>query len=394
MTENEQKITSKRVKRYWISGFTLLLMIVLWITISLTLLNEDWLKAQVETYVHEKYQADINIESLEFSPWKGHALLSDITLNRNEQDRKVAASIELIELDVQIIPLIFRDIVIDKLLISQPDLKIDVQRKQESIPDDTLTRLQKVMIIVTYELLIHPLLDAITEILEIFVGDIDHKIIIKELVIHEGVISYKAKRVGSKPFALDLRELEYSAKNINAEMPMDFVSNADITAKIVLGETKTEFSQHFSQKPIILSITDIDVGYLDRYLKQKDILQINNGKANVNFLVNDKTVLAKVALQDLELLQNTNAVHKDFAFIPAEKLINYVNQADGDLNLEFELEKSVIHTSQDLELCVIEAWEGMWKQILKKVSSEKLQQFKEKGTQILMDFFNKKETNH
>lgn len=385
---------NKRYKKFWISSSILLLLIVLWITISLTLLNEDWLKAQVEKYVHEKYHTDINIESLEFNPWKGHALLSDITLNRAEQDRKIAASIEFIELDVQIIPLIFRDIVIDKLLISQPDLKIDVQRKQEAILDDTLTRLQKLMFIVTFELLIHPLLDAVTEILEIFVGDIDHKIIIKELVIHEGIISYNAKRVGSKPFALDLRELEYSAKNINAKIPLDFASNADITAKIVLSETQAEFSQNFSQKPITLSITDIDLGYLDRYLKQKDILQINNGKVNVNFLVNDKTVLAKVALQDLELLQNTNAVQKDFAFIPAGKLINYVNQADGNLNLEFELEKSVIHTSQDLEFCVIEVWEGIWMQILKKVSSEKLKQLKEKGTQKLMNFFNKNEMNH
>ncbi|NIP22683.1 MAG: DUF748 domain-containing protein [Phycisphaerae bacterium] len=379
-----------RYKKYWISGSILLLLIVLWITISLTLLNEDWLKAQVETYVHEKYKADINIGSLEFSPWKGHALLSDITLNRNEHDSKVAASIKFIEMDVQIIPLIFRDIVIDKLLISQPHLKVDVQRKPETIPDDTLTRLQKLMFIVTFELLIHPLLDAVTEIMEISFGDIDRKIIIKELVINEGIINYKAKRVGSKPFALDLRELEYSSKNINAKMPLDFALNSDITAKIFLGETQAEFSLHFSQKPINLSISDIDLGYLDRYLKQKDILQINNGKANVNFLVNDKTVLAKVALQELELLQNTESVRKDFAFIPAERLINYVNQADRNLNLEFKLEKSVIHTSRDLEFCVIEAWEGMWKQILKKVSSEKLKQLKEKGTQKLINFFNQK----
>ncbi|MCK5343035.1 MAG: hypothetical protein KAR20_06510 [Candidatus Heimdallarchaeota archaeon] len=366
MVENRQKITCKSHKRYWILGSVVLLLVVIGVILSLTLPNEDWLKAKIETYVHEKYQTDINIESLEFNPWKGYALLSDIALARNDQDRQVSAAIDFIELDIQLIPLIFRDIVVDVLVISQPDIKIDVQRKPEPITEDTLTCLEKVMVRVTFEVVIRPFIEALIAILEVFTGNTETAIVINELIIHEGHINYVAKRAGSAPFALVLRELEYSAKNINAKMPLDFATNADITAKIVLSETEAEFSQHFSQKPYSLSIADIDVGYLDTYLKQKDILQVNNGTANVKFLVDDETVITRIALQKLELSQNTNAVQKDFAFIPVVKLINYVNKADGDINLEFELEKSVVHTSQDLQFVVIEAWEGMWKQIFKK----------------------------
>jgi uncharacterized protein involved in outer membrane biogenesis len=390
MSENKSQIASKSKKKYWILGAAVLGLIILGVILSLTLLNEDWLKTRVEKYVHDKYQTDIKIESLEFSPWKGHALLSDITLDRTDQDRKVTASIEFIELDVQLVPLIFRDIVIDKLLIYQPDVRIEVHRKPEPTPEETLARLQKIIVMGVFEVVIRPVLQAIIEVLEIFVGHIDTAIIIKELVIHEGHVEYQAERVGTEPFALEVKELEYSAKKINAKLPLHFAAKADISAKIALNETQAEFSQHFSRKPITLSVSDIDLGYLDRYLKQKDILQINNGKANVNFLVDDETVLAKVSLEDLDLSQNTEAAQKDFAFIPAEKLIDYVNEREGTLELEFELEKSVINTSEDLEFCVIEAWEGMWKQLFKKVSSEELKQLKEKGTQKLKDFFKKK----
>lgn len=391
MIDNGQTGTYKRRKRLVLALF-LLLPIILGVIISLTLLNEDWLKTQVEKYVHEKYQTDINIESLEFNPWEGHALLSGITLNRTEQDRQIAAAIGYIELDVQLIPLVFRDIAVTKLVIYQPDLKINVQLKPEPMPEDTLTRLQKVMGRAAYESVIRPLLEAIIEVLEVFVGHIESTVTIDKLIVHEGYINYAATGVEAEPFTLEVEELEYSVMNINAKRPMDFAFNADITAKIVLSETQAEFSQHFSQEPITLSITDIDLGYLDRYLQQEDILKINNGNANVNFLANDKTIVANIALQNLKLMQNTNAVQKDFAFIPVDKLVNYVNKTDGNLNLEFEIEKSGIHTSQDLQFVVIEAWEGVWKQILRKVSSDKLQQLKERGTQKLMDFFNKKES--
>lgn len=53
-------------KKYWVLGSILILLIAFGVILSLTFLNEDWLKAKIEKYAREKYQTDINIESLRF----------------------------------------------------------------------------------------------------------------------------------------------------------------------------------------------------------------------------------------------------------------------------------------------------------------------------------------
>jgi hypothetical protein len=381
--------TFKKHKKYWVLCGIALLIAILWFVISFTLLDENWLKTQVEKYVLEKYQTDIKIESLEFSPWKGRAKLSDITLERSEENRLIQASIGSIDADLEILPLLYRDIEIEQLTISQPALTVNVERKPESPTEDTLTRLQRAAILLACEILIRPLIEFIVEVLEIFVGNIETAINIEHLVIHQGSVNYTANRKDSEPFSINLRAIEYSAKNINARLPLEFVADADIRAEIVTAQGYALFTQDFSEIPLTLSISQIDLGYLDRHLKQKDILEIKNGTMQADFLVENEKGFAKISFNDLELSQNTNAVHKDFMFIPAERLINYVEEAGGDLALNFEFTKKDVHTSRDLEFVVLEAWEGMWKEILKKVSSEELKQLKDKTTDKLMNFFKK-----
>jgi hypothetical protein len=384
---NEQERERLISLRGWIFICASFVIIVVWALLSLTLLDEEWLKKRIEKYVYTNYNAQVKIDSLKFDPFDGHALLSGISLKSSEKGKEVSACINYIEIDVQVLPLLWRDVIINKIVISKPDVNVKVQRKPEPATEESLKQLEKLAARAVYEIVIRPFVEALISILEIFTGTVENKVAIKELIINDGHVNYIASRAGSEDFEIEIRDLGYSAKDVNARETMDFAINADITAGIVLGETEIAFSQHFSKQPITLSITNINMGYLDRYLKQKDILQVNAGNGSISFYFMDETVQAKAAIEGLEVEQNEKATQKDFAFVPIEKLIDYIHRSEGNLNVEVEIDKQKVHTSSDLQYFVLEVWNGMWKHILERATSDKARKLKEKITERLTELF-------
>ncbi|MHC5083120.1 MAG: AsmA family protein [Planctomycetota bacterium] len=337
------------------------------------------MKAQIEQYVHEKYQADINIGSLQFEVWDGHALLTDIVLQRSEPDQDIKAAIESIELDCQLIPLVFRNVNVNQLILTQPVIEILIDKQDPDVVDTTDTTQAHP----------HPFLESVSQIVEICTGRLDSNIQIKELKILDGIIAYRLTKADSQPFEVQLNQLHYSANNINARWPFDFVLNADIASNILLGDTEAELRHQFSQKPYSSSLNNVNLGYLSQFSKQKDALQIQSGTAGTHFLVVEKLVQAKIDLRDIKLKQPTAAGDQTIAFIPVENILNYVNQTEGNLLFELKVDKMNVHTSQDLEYFTLELWEGLWKQFVREVTEGKLKELKEAGTQKLLNFFNK-----
>lgn len=368
-------------------GLLLLVTIALLGILSLTFLNEDWLKNKIEKHIHQQYQADITIDSMQFEVIKGHALLSGIMLNHSEQNKKIAASIKSIEMDCQLFPLIFRKIRMNQLIISEPNLVFDIQRTPKDIPETTLSRIQN-LIYETDQSQTHPSLEAVCEIIEALTGQVDDQIIINKLNIYKGTIQYQSAIAGNEPFQLKIKALDYSVNHINAKCPIDFLLNADISSNIILDETEAKLLQNFSQPPYSLSLTGINMEYLGRFSKYDDILQITNGIGNADFLMHKNTILSKIRIDNIELSQTPDANNISIAFIPSDKIVSYINKQNGNLLFEFDIDTAEIQTSHDLEYFTMEIWENLWKEFIYEAAGNKLKKLKDAGTQKFREFFN------
>ncbi|MHC4344670.1 MAG: hypothetical protein ACYSUP_08305 [Planctomycetota bacterium] len=167
------------------------------------------------------------------------------------------------------------------------------------------------------------------------------------------------------------------------------IQNADLSADVDLGEAKASYVQHLSSEPHTVSVNNFNLGYSDRYFRQKDALVVNGGVLNVSYLADDKVGKVEARLTNLDLGVNPDSVHEDFAFIPVDKLIDRVEQAGGNMRLYFEVDRRRIAASEDLKFVVMEVWKGLCRQVVEKYGAEALKTLRHEGTQFLKDLFSR-----
>ena len=158
---NNESISRRgKVKKWWIVAFGIILVLFLgWVFLLNTVLNGEWLKSRIENHVRKAYDAEIEIQSIEFQPWKGWARLSGITLTREEPERDIEASIGTIEADVRILPLVFLSVEINRLEMDSPYLKLHERKAPEPTPKETLKRAAEFTLGAIYELFVKPVIE-------------------------------------------------------------------------------------------------------------------------------------------------------------------------------------------------------------------------------------------
>lgn len=362
----------------------LILFVASYVVVSMTLLDEEWLRVRIERYVRDTYQTDLKIGSLEFEPWQGRARLSQVAIVGQRQNQSYKADIGALKLQMKVWPLLMRQVSITRIEVQQPALSMKVSRPPEAEPEPTLKR--------AVDLTAKVVADAIGAVLDTIFGSPKYQVQIGKLLVTEGSVDVTVTRPGSEPVVVTFKDIDYSAGGIVLESPLDLVERADITANASVNGIQGKLDQHFSSQPYSLDVSNMDLGRVDKLLKQKDALILEQGRADARLRWDQQKVNIAVELGELKVSQNPDAPQQDFMFIPVDKLISYVDSAGGHLQIAFAMNQGKVRTSKDLEFVVLEVWEGMWKALLRQVSSEKLKAWKEKGSGRLRDFFNRTTT--
>jgi hypothetical protein len=367
-------------------GAVLLLILVL--LLSATTLSEKWLKARIKAYVRRSLDADIEIESIDLDLSRGVADLNGVTLTRIRPDCRMNLTVPTARVQFHLPSLLARKLSFKSVTVNQPEIVFEQTRPREGPALDTLTKLEfRVLrdLVLAYA-------ELLTRILELFVGAPDRQIIIGQLTVHDGTILYSAARKGAEPFTARLTNVCYSASRVVPTSPRAIVKNADISADLDLGGAKASYVQRLSCPPHTVSVNNFNLGYADRYFRQKDALVVNGGVLNVTYLADGEYGKVDAHLTNLDLGINPDSAHEDFAFIPVDKLIDRVEQAGGDITLYFEIDRRRIAASEDLKFVVVEVWKGLCSQVVEKYGTEAIRLLKDEGTRMLKDLFNRTKT--
>lgn len=370
------------MKKRTIVLLSLLLVLVLgWVVLSMTVLNDEWLKERLVHEVRQALDAELDIETASFQPWQGHAELEGISFRRTRDNSDATVVADAVEVDVAILPLLVRRINVKRLKIVKPRMTIEVDREAEPEVKESLQRLQEAVAQAISELIV----SFLEAILEPFVGKPGYTIEIDELIVHDGQIDVTVRREGVEPFVARLKGIEYLKRNVKPAVSLDYLRRADYRATIEIGATSTTVANQHYTDPQNLTITGLDLGQIDRLLKQKDALEIKGGTLDLECVDDGSNTRFKAELTDLELARNPNAPVADFSFIPVDWLISYVNKQDGNLSLEYDidLDNDQGASSEDFRRIVKQSWEGMWSEMLKQHKDMGLENLKRKATNRL-----------
>ena len=372
-----------RKKRIFLAVVGALLLVIVVLLLSAGTLSEKWLKARIKAYVRHSLDADVEIESIDLDVSRGLADINGITLTRLRPDSRLNLTVPAARIQFHLPSLLARRLSFEEVTIHQPEIVFEQTRSQERPPLDTLTRLEfrilRDLVLAYVQLLIR--------ILELFVGGPADPITIGQLTVRDGTVLYSAARKGAEPFTAHLTNVCYSASDVVPTSARAIIKNADLSADVELGEAKASYVQHLSCEPRTVSVNNFNLGYADRYFRQKDALVVNGGVLNVSYLADDEVGKVEARLTDLDLRVNPDSVHEDFAFIPLDKLIDRVEQAGGDMRLYFEIDRRHIAASEDLKFVVMEVWKGLCRQVVEKYGAEAIKTIRDEGSRILKSIF-------
>jgi len=362
-----------------------LLLVIAVLVLSAGTLSEKWLKGRIKAYVRYHLDADIEIESIDLDVSEGLADVNGITFTRVRPDCHMNVTVPAARVKFDLPSLLARRLSFEQVLVHEPQIVFEQTRPQERPTLDTLTRLEfRILgdfVLAWVQLLIR--------ILEAFVGGPADPITIGQLTVKDGTVLYSAARKGAEPFTAHLSNVCYSASDVIPTSARAIVRNADLSADVELGEAEASYVQHFSSEPRTVSVNNFNLGYADRYFRQKDALVVNGGVLNVSYLASAEVGKVEAHLTDLDLAVNPDAVHEDFVFVPVNKLIDRIEQAGGNMRLYFEVDRRRIAASEDLKFVVMEVWKGLCRQVIEKYGAEALRTIREEGTEFLRDLFSR-----
>jgi hypothetical protein len=363
-----------------------LLLVIVVLVLSVGSLTEEWLKGRIKAYVRYHLDADIEIESIDLDVSKGLADVNGITFTRIRPDSHMNVTVPAARVQFDLPSLLARKLSFEQVTVYEPEIVFEQTRLPERPPADTLTRLEfrilRDFVLAWVELLIR--------ILEAFVGRrAEDPLAIGQLTVRDGTVLYSAARKGAEPFTAHLSNVCYSASDVIPTSAHAIIRNADLSADVELGEAKASYVQHLSSEPQTVSVNNFNLGYADRYFRQKDALVVNGGVLNLTYVSSAEIGKVEAHLTDLDLAVSPDAVHEDFAFIPVDKLIDRTEQAGGDMRLYFELDRRHIAASEDLKFVVMEVWKGLCRQVIEKYGARVLKTIRDEGTEFLKDLFSR-----
>ncbi len=382
-------------KRSMLVGVIILGLLVTVLLVSLLLLNSDWLRQKLVENVRASLNADLSVKSLDFAVFKGKASLSGLSFSRKEETSDLDIILESAEMDVNFLPLLYRSVQIRRLELVRPQIISVVRRlpkKDKRSPDQRKPSGKKM------------------------------ELAISELLIRDGVIDFTATREGHEPFNGRITDIQYSAKNVSLNSLLNALYGSDLHCKVEMGANAL-LEKSGTSDPATFSLKGLDLPYVSKFFegeqlykesfereetkksgfwgnvrtkidnfldKSSDPLIITGGTMDTSYAVGGGTTHVNVAIQGLKLAAHPDVVGQQFMFIPVERIIEYVEENDGNITLEFALDEDV-SMSDDLEFIIHEFWEGLWIAILKEISPESVGELVEEGTKKIRDYLQQEE---
>lgn len=379
----------------WLTAGTVaaLVMVAVVLAISLTLLNEEWLKGQLITHAREAFDIELEIDSLDFHPWQGEAELYGVTFDLEKTDQDIHGEIESLHVKMAIWPLLFREVDVENLTVARPQVTYLLDRPPERKPRPTLDQVAEKVVAVLDNLVIR----IIESLLESFRAREGYDIRIGQFKVVDGELDCTVNRPDVAPAKVLFEHVDYSASDLRPSQKgfgvWGYVAHADIDADLRVGNSSATVEHHFATLPRVIKVTGLDLGQTDRLGSQKDAIVFNRGTLDLGYEASDDTFEVEARFTDLQLDKNQEADLPDLLFIPVDQLIAYIEKNEGNLVLQFSQKRDVA-TSDDMEFVIAEIWKGMWTEVLRcfqAEAGEELKDWKAKGTEKLRSFLRNQE---
>lgn len=310
-------------------GFLTLIAVVLLVP---SMLDGRWLKATLERHVRESLHAEVRIESAEFSPWSGAARLGGIRVEGRSEGRDYSADVESADLRVELFPLLFRRLRVERVELSSPRVRYETLATGVAPP---------------------PMPSPWR---------------IAEVVIRGGEVDYTLRRGPRPPFHARFTEIDYAGRDVSLASPLDLLRGAELSCQVDLGAS-ARLVHRASQSPA-LSITALDLAQLDRRLDQSDALVLAGGVMDIFCHPRGgSTASVDVVVRDLKLDQNPGVPSGLFAFVPVHELQDYVDRGEGQLVLHFPLDLTGEPTMESL---VARFWDGLWSAAVHRLAAQRV----------------------
>ena len=349
---------SKRKKAVIGAAALLVVVCAAWFG-SIALLNGEWLKSKLEEKVAASLEADLDVERIEFSPFKGRAALVGVRVRRERPDSQFTFELAKGEMQVSVLPLAWRRVDIRRLELRSPRLEVVKHRPAGQKTGGTMDKLKGLVRDKLYQPATAPRRHRAKSI-DLRIG---------ELIVSEGTVDCRITRPNSPPFHARAHSVEYRSTDVTISTFYRLLYGADVRCRFDLGESAT-LDKKGSAKPATFALCDVSLPELDRLLDPTDALAVTSGTMDVNYTCGDGDRIAvAVTVKDLHLAHNAEAATNEFMFIPVQHLIEYLEKRGQRLELAFTLQGFDADFSEDVEYLAREFWDGLLAAIIKELSA-------------------------
>jgi uncharacterized protein involved in outer membrane biogenesis len=348
---------SRRLRNFLLATLCTLLLLILAATLALSFLDADWLKSKLQEQARASLDAELRIRSVEFSKWRGRAVLSGISLHRQTADETTDFACEKAEIEVALLPLIFRSVHVKRLELSAPDVTVTQSRAAGEEASTTIDKFKKWV-------------KAANNRTRPIPGDspkparADWRI--DTLLIHGGRFDYTLTRDGRPPFHAAATGIEYAAHGVAMDSLANLLAGADVTADLDMG-ARARLVKRATADPRTFALTGVDLGYADRLFNQSDALIVADGKMDILSSTGDaQKFRCQVKITGLRLANNPAVPDGEFLLVPVKRLIERSNARNHALDLAVDLNADQV-LSDDLSFVVDHFTAGLFEAMAKEL---------------------------
>jgi hypothetical protein len=320
-------------------------------------LDGDWLRGKIVDIGRDKLGADIQIQTVKFSPLKGEAELAGVELDCETGGSIVHARMDAVRVKVRLWPLLLRKVRVERFEAIRPEISWTVLSGSvlNQMPGPIADRLRRRAA--------RPPPAPKTKI----------DFTVDELVLRDGKV--ELNWLGDRPpFSALAANLSYSARNVSFDSFASIVGGADVSADIDLGGMPAMLRKQGAETTMPhFFLTGINLAYIDRLFDQTDALVLSGGTLNLHYArAGGHKIDVAAIVFGLELGENPGAPNQRIAMLPVERVRQIVDKRRGNFDLSFTMNELDLDASGDLTALVNAVWAGLQANLVKSTAAAAL----------------------
>ena len=345
-------------KRYLLVVALVVLVAVGLAVLSLATVGPAFVEREVSRHLKKSAGAETDIKKAEINPFTGEVKLEQVAVTKKNEGTDFRFTVGHVTAQVSVKKLVFRQLDFVSVHVEKPNVAI-VRTKKGSTPAEDFSQVSSLL----------------KDSLERFTkpkrkrekkAKPEFDFVIHDLTISDGTFSYREARDKTES-SVGLRKLNYHATEVSLSRFYRLLLGSNIEAELVAGKAVGTFKKVHAPGVSSVSVTGLDMTTLNSCIVPTDVFVISSGTidAKAELLVSGRAVV-NVNITGLTVSENPHSPSKTFLFIPARKVIKYVNRKGGNFNLRLTLSGAGWHTSEDLEELLEGFWQDLWTDIMGK----------------------------